>query len=80
MNIGHRNTVNNIAGVLRQQMEDLQKVEADMQERFDARSEGWQEGERGQAEQERLSTLQEVIDTLESAIADLETAAEENGE
>lgn len=48
----------------------------DLQEKFDNRSEKWQESDKGEEMQTDISTLDDVISSLESAKDDLQNAFE----
>lgn len=47
----------------------LQKVEEEMRDYYDQRSEGWQGSERGEAMAERLQALEEAIAAVEAVSA-----------
>lgn len=45
---------------------NLEGVKGELEDSFDNKSEGWQEGEKGQEAQEEIDSVGEIIDSLEN--------------
>jgi hypothetical protein len=56
---------------------ELHGVISDRQDKFDSRSEKWQEGEKGQEESENLFALEDIHESLDLAFEKLDSLCEE---
>jgi len=58
--------------VLNNQLDSLRTYHEELVEKFDSRSENWQQSEKGEEWQEKTDELDSALETLASAIEELE--------
>jgi len=78
MNKAQRTTLARVSAVLSTQLNLVQEVTAEEQERFDNMSETTQQGEKGDECGEEISTLEEISSNIEGAIEELDNLSQEN--